>query len=72
MDGFEIEAGGERFRVTERCGPHGSVVRDLTWLGAPGGQVLGMTIGGAVLTREQLVREAAAYVASHRAGPAPA
>ncbi|MDQ0744185.1 hypothetical protein QFZ62_001493 [Clavibacter sp. B3I6] len=71
MDGFEIEAGGERFHVTERRDLHGSTVLDLTWLGAPGGRVLGVTIGGAVLMREQLIREAAAYVASHRAGPAP-
>jgi hypothetical protein len=64
MEPFEITVDGERWRIVAREPAGATPTYDLTWLSAPGGGRRGLTVGGAVLSRERLIREAAAYAAA--------
>ncbi|RIJ52245.1 hypothetical protein DZG00_05650 [Clavibacter lycopersici] len=64
MEPFEITVDGERWHIAERMPAGATPTYDLTWLSGPGGGQRGLTVGGGPLTREQLIREAAAYAAS--------
>jgi hypothetical protein len=52
MEPFEVDVRGERWRMAGRRPTADAPAYDLTWLSRP----------GAELTREQLIREATAYM----------
>jgi hypothetical protein len=62
MESFEVDVRGERWRMAGRRPTADAPAYDLTWLSGPGAGTRGLTVAGAELTREQLIREATAYM----------
>lgn len=77
MRSVEFSVDGERFRVSERRGPRGSLSYDFAWINGPAQGGYGFTVGRSVadeasaavvssarMTEEQLVGEARMFVAA--------